>query len=136
MSMARSEHAATALSDGRVVVVGGASGTDSSAEIYDPATNRWTSAHRLMLGRYPLTALTLLDGRVFVMGGPEENDKNTASVEVYDPRTDAWSPGGAATKGWSGFTATLLTNGKVLVAGGREPRGFSVVATCQLYTPG
>ena len=136
MSIARSEHAAALLSDGRVIVVGGASGNDSSAEIYDPATNRWTGAHRLTLGRYPLTALTLLDGRVFVMGGPQDPDTNTASVEIYDPRQDAWSIGGATTKAWSGFTATLLTNGKVLVAGGREPSGFSVVASCQLYIPG
>ncbi len=44
----REAHTATLLSDGRVLVAGGASGTsgrefpDTSAEVYDPATDSWT----------------------------------------------------------------------------------------------
>ena len=44
----REAHTATLLSDGRVLVAGGASGTsgrefpDTSAEVHDPATDSWT----------------------------------------------------------------------------------------------
>jgi N-acetylneuraminic acid mutarotase len=57
----RSEHTATLLLDGRVLVVGGGTG---SADIYDPATGRFSPTGSLMTGYGTNTATLLKDGRV------------------------------------------------------------------------
>src|SRR5919202_3477224 len=71
----RSNHTATLLPDGRVLVVGGAETRSGlltpvpSAEIYDPAANSWTAVGPLGTARSGHTATLLSDGRVIVAGG-------------------------------------------------------------------
>ena len=36
-------------------------------------------------------ATAVLDGKVYVLGGYDENRRSTATVEVYNPATDTWS---------------------------------------------
>jgi N-acetylneuraminic acid mutarotase len=127
----RSQHTATLLPDGRVLIVGGisvsADGTPAqsvaTAEIYDPATNSWSSAGSLNLARSGHTATLLPDGRVLVVGGELRSSGGpsdlTASTEIFDPKTGNWSPTGPLTTGREGHTATLLSSGQVLVVGGQ-----------------
>ncbi|HEV8596816.1 MAG TPA: kelch repeat-containing protein, partial [Candidatus Dormibacteraeota bacterium] len=61
-------HAAARLADGRVLVAGGGAYTPT-AELYDPATNRWTPTGSMSVDRYDFTATVLRDGRVLVVGG-------------------------------------------------------------------
>ena len=64
MSTARATPTATALSDGRILVVGGA-----TAELYDPATGGWSPAGTLSQPRSGyFVAVRLADGRVPVAG--------------------------------------------------------------------
>jgi N-acetylneuraminic acid mutarotase len=138
MQQSRSGHAATLLSDGHVLVVGGATYTSqfvilASAELYDPATDAWTFAGALNQARDGPTATLLLDGRVLVAGGSDSSGTfNT--VEVYDPLTRAWSMTGSLHTSRDGYSATLLPNGKVLVAGG----AFAFtndLSSAELYDP-
>ncbi|HYS01567.1 MAG TPA: kelch repeat-containing protein, partial [Candidatus Eisenbacteria bacterium] len=75
MSVPRTQHTATMLEDGRVLVVGGFRQKDplgetlSSAELYDPATNRWAPAGSMAFRRARHSAVLLRDGRVLVLGG-------------------------------------------------------------------
>ncbi|NMO18157.1 DUF1929 domain-containing protein [Pyxidicoccus fallax] len=89
MSTARRQHNATILPDGRVLVTGGSrgSGFDNSgspvrhAEVYDPATNRWTRlASNTVYRGYHATTLLLPDGRVMSAGG-----RRVRTAEVYSP---------------------------------------------------
>ena len=61
----------TLLSDGKVLVTGGANGRFpvSSAELYDPTANTWTYTGTMKIGRYAHTATLLADGTVLVPGG-------------------------------------------------------------------
>lgn len=127
----RSRHTATLLPDGRILVVGGISVSAdgslaksvSTAEIYDPASNTWSSAGSLAQGRSGHTATLLPDGRVVIVGGESISASGsadlTASSEIFDPRTGTWSPSGPLTTGREGHTATLLASGKILVVGGQ-----------------
>ena len=93
MSEPRSAHTATLLPDGRVLVVGGIGRFVSpmetrmlaSAELYDPATGRWTSVERTADPRSGHTATLLPDGKVLVAGGALGFGRALASAEVYDP---------------------------------------------------
>ncbi|MDH4333952.1 MAG: hypothetical protein OEW24_01625 [Chloroflexota bacterium] len=96
MAQPRSEASAVLLPDGRVLVAGGAedgpggSGT-ATAEIYDPATGRWTPAGSMGALRTGAAAVLLRDGRVLVIGGRGSIGDINASLriaELYDPAGD------------------------------------------------
>ena len=87
----RGEHAAAVLPDGRVLVMGGSfnpffgqSEGRSSAEIYDPSSNTWSSAGNMSDGRYRFTASVLRDGTVLVVGGQHEQLARE-SAEIFSP---------------------------------------------------
>lgn len=137
MAHARSEHTATLLADGKVLVAGGcnASGGNKpelkdSAEIFDPLTGKWTPTGSMVQARCLHTGTRLADGRVLVTGGiAGALGEATAMAEIYDPATGLWSPMGLLSQARAGATATTLppgpvsacgTNcGKVLIVGGK-----------------
>src|SRR5215471_16527628 len=63
MRVARTNHAAAKMQDGRVLVAGGG---DASIEIYDPRTASWGGydTHFELDAMKPVTAVALADGRV------------------------------------------------------------------------
>jgi hypothetical protein len=72
-----------------------------------------------------LTATSLADGRVLVVGGVGES-----TTELYDPATGTWSPGGTLNEPRWLHGAVRLADGRVLVAGGG---GYTPSA--ELYDP-
>lgn len=134
MATARSEHTATYLDNGLVLVVGGrgSAGYLQSAETYDRGTNAWTAAASLSSPRAGHTATLLRDSRVLVTGG-RNNAGALATAEVYDTANNGWASGGRMTGARLGHTATLLPDGRVLVVGGLGPNG--PLATADLFDP-
>jgi hypothetical protein len=125
MTTARSYHTATLLSDGTVLIAGGynASGSLSSAEVYDPVVDTLTGTGPMIDAPSPNTATLLADGRVLLVG---------TRAQLYDPstRTFAATGDGAVVHGCA---ATLLDSGKVLFTDDPPPYGSSV--TAELYDP-
>ncbi|MBI1753510.1 MAG: immunoglobulin domain-containing protein [Acidobacteria bacterium] len=135
LSTGRTDHTATRLQDGTVLVAGGVQGSAylSSTEIYDPATGSWTPAGSLGLARSGHSATLLPDGRVLVAGGLDAAGP-LSTAEIYDPATRRWTPAGGLATARSGHSATLLADGTVLVAGGLAAAG--AVLPSERYTPG
>jgi hypothetical protein len=121
----RSGHTSTLLPNGRVLVAGGYDGTNllSSAELYDPASQTWTTTGPT-LGT-GVTATLLTDGRVLVADG--------GTTELYDPSSGTWALASAMNFDRSGHTLTLLADGRVLAAGG-GPWGL-LTPIAELYNP-
>lgn len=147
MAVARFGHAATLLPDGRVLVMGGydfeaarVAGVEimgrTTAELYDPATGRWTPTASMAIGRGGQTATPLADGRVLVAGGGLAGDDAARSAERYEPASGRWTATGSMADARHRHTATLLPDGRLLVAGGMgmgsEP---SPVPSAELYDP-
>ena len=65
MAGSRSQHTATLLNDGRVVVAGGA----TVAELYSPATGMWAPAKDPPAELREQTAVLLPSGGVLMVGG-------------------------------------------------------------------
>ena len=133
---ARTGHAATLLSTGKLLVTGGltASGPTASAEVYDTST--YVVEGTFLEGRSYHSASLLHDGRVLIAGGTE-SDKGRSS-KIYDPGTKSWSSMSPMQQGHVGHTATVLTAGKVLVVGGGKNLGTSFpnpVDSAELYDP-
>jgi N-acetylneuraminic acid mutarotase len=109
----RYNHTATRLTDGRVLVAGGDGVT--SAELYDPTADTWTTTDSLDRPRDFHSASLLPDGKVLLRGG------GNAPVSVgliYDPGAGTWASFGSVARGRSLHATTLLQNGEVLATGG------------------
>jgi N-acetylneuraminic acid mutarotase len=94
---------AAAAINGKLYVVGGWKegmiGADafSILEVYDPATDSWTTGAPMPTPRFDLAA-GVIDGKLYAVGGfycpngycPITGGRQTA-LEVYDPATDTWT---------------------------------------------
>jgi N-acetylneuraminic acid mutarotase len=145
LNEARASHTATLLPDGRLLVVGGVSvdfdqngdpilpvTVTSSAEIYSPSLNTWSTVASMTTPRYSHTATLLLDGRVLVAGGHNGNQV-LDSVEIFDPRTETWDSVNNLANKRLDHTATMLLDGKVLICGGTS--GGTSIMSCEMYDP-
>lgn len=137
LNVARSEHTATLLPNGKVLVAGGYG--ENSSELYDPTaidptTGRlgtWIPTGPMAVGRNLHTATLLPDGRVLVAGG-DLFFTPVASAEIYDPSIGLWSATDSLVTRRVNHTATLLPSGKVLVVGGESERDIRYSATYDL----
>jgi len=139
MATARWRHASILLPDGRVLVAGG-DGADggwlASAEIYDPATDRWASAPDLSVPRFSTSATLMRDGRVLLLGG---DTRDVFTAEVFDPRTGTWSLTGNLVVPRNIASVGVLPDGTVWACGGSiynaSTGGYGASRTCESFTP-
>jgi large repetitive protein len=127
----RSNHTASLLPDGEVLVTGGTSDGLSvlaSTERYNPITKLFRLSAAMHTGRQGHTATLLSNGLVLIVGGFAPHDTFTET--------------GNLTFGRGAHTATLLHNGQVLITGGeggklRPDGGIDVFAMNQaeVYDP-
>jgi len=137
----RQDFTATLLKNGQVLAAGGFNNCDddfcsdiNTAELYNPATGKWTLTGSMQGAREQQSATLLPDGQVLVAGGLNEggfccSQFEYSSAELYNPATGTWAPTASMAAKHAGQTATLLPNGWVLVAGGGT-------AVAEIYEPG
>ncbi|HKV23484.1 MAG TPA: kelch repeat-containing protein [Candidatus Acidoferrum sp.] len=128
MAFPRDAHTATLLADGKVLIVGGGSGHYPSqtiyreAELFDPATAKFSLTSQSVVPRHKHAAILLHSGKVLIVGGSDSRDwrGEYSSAELYDPATGSFTATGSmhGPRFKLPAAATLLPNGRVLVAGG------------------
>ena len=126
----REGHTATVLQNGKVLVTGGhkdrqeAMTVFSSAELYDPATGKFSATGNMSVVRHKHGAALLRDGKVLIVGGSDKRDRQGqyASAEIYDQAKGVFKPIASMTFARYKLTGAVvvLKSGKVLVAGGSE----------------
>ncbi|RYD23655.1 MAG: choice-of-anchor D domain-containing protein, partial [Verrucomicrobiaceae bacterium] len=137
MGKARAGHAASLLQDGRLLVTGGDSVTESTSEIYNPATATWSPF-------IPYTGsgagdsgaifqFRLASGKVVAVGKLKSQFPNSPHVHMLDPATETWSAG-PSSPGFTVLNAVLLAGDRILINGynGTFP---GVTPTVQILEP-
>lgn len=139
MSVGRHKHAAILLRSGRVLIVGGSDnrnwhGEYASAEIYDPASGKFSSTGAMSTPRFKLPAAVALlpNGKVLVAGGGP-------FAELYDEATGIFTKVSGSLGAARFFaSATPFLDGKALITGGYAETGGNLPATTAawIYQPG
>jgi hypothetical protein len=118
----RHKHDAIRLTDGRVLVIGGADRTDrvhyATTEIYTPGTAAFEPGPSMRHQRYKIarTSVLLPNGNVLVTSGAR-------SAELFDVGTGAFREiSGSMPEAYRFAAAALLRGGDVLIAGGYSDR--------------
>src|SRR5579863_7752506 len=136
MVYARASHVSVALQDGRVLVAGGVTAggsATSTAEIFDPVANSWTSAGVGMTeARSGATAALLQDGRVLIAGG-QNGTASSSTIETFDPNTSTFKAAGMMSSPRTEHAMTVLQDGRVLIVGGSN--GTAPVASTDIFDP-
>jgi hypothetical protein len=127
MNVPRAGHTATLLRDGTVLIAGGMlrnGDFSQAAEIYRPATNRFTPTGNMLVPRVGAAAALLPSGRVLIVGGWH----NTDEAEIYDPQSRSFTLAGHMSQRRARPTLTVLNDGTALITGG-EVDGDTLAAT-------
>jgi hypothetical protein len=138
------EHAASAVLDGKLYVVGGQitnSGTTpgpatSTLAIFDPATNAWSIANPMPTARMGLT-LTAHNGRLYAIGGTTAGYSTDAvgTVEIYDPLTNLWTSGNPmfVARAFAAASLTSTPVGNLIIVAGGEAADGGILADVAAY---
>jgi hypothetical protein len=134
LNTGRSQHTATLLPSGKVLITGGTDSTGgnlTSAEIYDPTTKIFTPTGSMHAAKTRHTATLLGNGTVLIYGELRSPQPSDPEFELYNPATGQFTSS-INNSARSAHTATLLTSGKVLIAGGAN---LDITAALALYDP-
>jgi hypothetical protein len=135
LNAGRCKHTAGLLPDGRVLIAGGSDSRGwnrnlNSAEIYDPRTQKFTTASTMNDSRFKLPdeAVRLSSGKLLIAGGSKE-------VEIFDPTSGTFQVAvGEMNDKWHYMSETKLRDGSVLLAGG-YPNNDQATAQAWIYRP-
>jgi len=138
---------ASCVLDGKIYVMGGAIGPEkpsnmsNALEIFDPATDTWTTPKTsgTFTPRNNLCACSI-GNKIYTLGGYNAESPGDLDVlEVFDPSTNKWST--PKTKGsftpHGAFTANVV-DGKIYAIGGfndRGTRGHRVLGDVEVFDP-
>ncbi len=103
---------------------------ERSVERYDPAASekgeeeedRWTAVAPMIRARFGF-ALAAFAGRLWAIGGYNEDHQELASVESYDSLTDSWREEPPLALGPRSCHAAAEFGGELIVVGGQRKGG-------------
>eukprot|EP00808_Paulinella_micropora_P015046 g65050.t1 len=124
--------------DGKVYAFGGLSGPGlgfenalSSAEVYSPVNNKWTTIASMREAR-SFHAAAVLNGSIYAIGGQDNQGQRLKSVECYDPNTNNWTKVGSLNVERADMQASVI-DGVMYVVGGITDNG--ITNSTELYDP-
>ena len=156
LHQSRTNHTATLLPDGKILVTGGhtknlALGENArlgktvvlkSAEIYDPISKTWTATAEMNTERSDHKAILINGDKVLVSGGyflkkSDSENKRTMEVistaEIYNPTTEVWTTVTDMQIPRQRHSMITLPDNRILVSGGDS--GQDALGSAEIYDP-
>ena len=143
MPTARHTHA-SAVVDGKIYVIGGGGSSAlwgsfrRTVEAYDPITDTWSKKADMPTARI-IFSTSVVDGKIYAIGGVLVTKAGLSTVEVYDPVTDTWTtktPMPTARH----LHASAVVDGKIYIIGGgpeggADHAGPDALSVVEAYDP-
>ncbi|XP_076807799.1 kelch-like protein 36 isoform X1 [Clavelina lepadiformis] len=87
--------AAVVMEDRYIYAIGGCSGSDRETNLkrvekYDVDIGKWSNVCPMLTARSAHTA-NVLHGKIYVVGGVDENIEVATAIDCYDPAVDKWT---------------------------------------------
>ncbi|XP_070192741.1 uncharacterized protein DKFZp434B061-like isoform X2 [Littorina saxatilis] len=128
-------HFAAAFLDCNIYVVGGYDPQDrrcgahatKDTFLFEVASQRWEKVCSMLCAR-SFHTVCVLDGRIYAMGGQDQDEEVQDSVEVYEPESDRWSSLPCMQTCRAGACSAVL-KGRVFVVGGYDESGTVLLST-------
>jgi N-acetylneuraminic acid mutarotase len=126
--------------NGKIYVPGGYDGNfnisnnvHNTFEIYDTATNSWSSGAPLPT---PLSGAEIeaVNGKLYLLGGQAQGDVPAPSTYVYDPATNTWTSLANRNSNGSYFGKGVI-NGKIYIFGGSQYGAGGTSNSADVYDP-
>jgi N-acetylneuraminic acid mutarotase len=131
----------TCVVDGKIYVIGGMtsgsnfwSGMHNTMEVYDPLTDTWNTKTGMPTARVYHTT-SVVDGKIYAIGGLLLTKEPLSTVEVYDPVTDTWTTKTPMPTARGGHAAAVMNGMIYIIAGGTvygQPVDYTLV---EAYNP-
>ncbi len=102
----------------------------NTVEEYDPATNKWITKTPMSTARLDLTS-SVVNGKIYVIGGQNQQGEAINTVEEYDPVTNKWTTKTSMPAARSGLTSSTVSNKIYVIGGARD----GVLNTVEEYNP-
>ena len=122
----------------RIYVMGGAvsHGNDAtSMMIYDIPTGQWhVRAYATVYERVALSS-AVIDGRIALVGGRDDQERNLPFCDLYDPAQDRWYTCMGLHQPRSDFGLSTV-NGRLVAVGGDDLREYQPTQTMEISEPG
>ena len=129
----RAAHGMAAI-EGRLYVVGGVGPASEEIWVYDPATDSWEAAPAPLPTQREHLAVTVLDDKLYAVGGRWGDAGNLAALEIYDRAAGTWTRGPDLPTPRSGLTAGVL-DGHIHVTGGESLSQGRTFGEHEAYDP-
>jgi len=126
-------HFSTSVVNGIIYAIGGSKGNleggrgYSTVEAYNPVTDTWEQKKEMPTARTGLST-SVVDGKIYAVGGSKLDWQGVPTVEVYDPATDTWEQKKEMPTARTGLS-TSVVDGKIYAVGG------SWLSTVEVYDP-
>ena len=106
----------------KIYIIGGTSGLPAmwrygSIEVYDPVTDMWRKDPIEMSCKRYGAGSCVINGKLFIFGGYDSNDKALSLVESFDPESGQWETKASMPTARINMTISYL-NGQVYAMGG------------------
>ncbi|MFN2128278.1 MAG: kelch repeat-containing protein [Anaerolineales bacterium] len=131
----------TSVVDGKIYVIGGMTsgpsfweGMRDTVEIYDPVTDSWSIGASIPTERAYFTT-SVVDGKIYAIGGDLVTMEDISSVEMYNPVTNTWTTKSPMPTARAGHVSAVVDGIIYIIGGGTheaDPGGYSVV---EAYDP-
>ena len=132
----------TSVVGGKIYAIGGMTsgssfwqGMQNCVEVYDPETDSWSTGSSMPTKRCWFTT-SVVNGKIYAIGGALVTKQPLSVVEAYDPATDTWTTKASMPTARMGHAAAVVDGIIYVLGGGTENGqpvgGYSVV---EAYDP-
>ena len=107
-----------------------------TTEVYDPATDEWSSRTPMPNPSSSHAAVLCADGKIYVLGGNHGSDAPPVQdVFIYDPVKDSWEEGPQMNLPRSTLAAVATPDGKIYAIGGTDVGAYNKRKKLNIFLP-